>query len=109
MQPDAFSLAAEWLHGLVFTSILPIVASIAILFVGLRMLGGRIEPRRGIHIIVGIFLALGASSIARELMPGVGLDRPPPSASEYSVDAAPSIPDPIEPDLDRSPYSRSSL
>lgn len=110
MSPDPISTGATWVHELIFTSLLPIVASIAIAFIGFRMLTGRMGPRRGMTVVIGIFLALGAPAIATGLIPGGGGSQPSETpfselqVSAYDQPATQSQSDPV-----RSPYSKSSV
>lgn len=109
MSPDPVSNGAIWVHDLLFSSVLPIIASIAIAFVGFRMLGGKIAPRRGIIIITGLFLSLGAPIIARGLMPGEAMLSAELPKVSNDPDASPRPVPPMEQSQPRSPYSRSSV
>lgn len=98
-----------WIHDLLFVSLLSIIASVAIAFIGLRMLSGRLGPRRGMAIILGLFLALGAPAIATGLIPG---EQTPPSELPVSNLQETEYEEPETQPLNesaRSPYSRSSV
>lgn len=108
MSPDPLSSSAMWVHELLFVSLLPIIASLAIAFIGFRMLFGRLGPGRGMTIVIGIFLALGAPAIATGLLSGM---QTPPGGlhpSDFQMSVAEEPPQ-IEQEPARSPYSRSSV
>lgn len=56
-----------WMQGATLGSAATAIAVIAIAAVGLLMLSGRLELRRGITVVVGCFVLFGANSIAATL------------------------------------------
>lgn len=64
--------AVEWLQGTLLGTIATTVAIIAIAAIGLAMLWGRIELRRGATVVLGCFVLFGASSIAAGIMLAAG-------------------------------------
>lgn len=69
-EPPVNSPIAEgviWVQGAVLGSTATILAVIAVTAIGLLMLSGRLELRRGITVTVGCFILFGASSIAAAL------------------------------------------
>lgn len=56
--------AVLWLQGTLLGTIATTLAVVAVAWVGLLMLTGRIELRRGVSVVVGCFILFGASSIA---------------------------------------------
>lgn len=65
--PPAESPIAEglmWVQGVALGSTATAIAVIAIAVVGLLMLSGRLELRRGITVVLGCFILFGASGIA---------------------------------------------
>jgi type IV secretory pathway VirB2 component (pilin) len=59
--------AARWVEALLMGNAATAVAVIAVASVGIAMLSGRIEIRRGLFILLGCFVLFGASSIAKGL------------------------------------------
>ena len=63
-----FAAALQWLEVTLLGSLATAVAVIAIACVGLLLLSGRIDVRRGAQVIFGCFILFGASSIAAGIM-----------------------------------------
>lgn len=55
--------AAQWLQGTLLGTFATVAAVIAVAVVGMMMLTGRIDWRRGITVILGCFILFGAASI----------------------------------------------
>lgn len=67
--------AAAWLQGTLLGTIATTVAVVAIASVGLMMLTGRVNLRRGATVVSGCFILFGATSIAagiRSAVSGLG-------------------------------------
>ena len=60
--------AVSWIQGGLAGSLASTIAVIAVAFLGLLLLSGRLEMRRAIHVLFGCFILFGASSIASGLM-----------------------------------------
>lgn len=60
--------ATAWLNSLLADSLMITICSIAIAVLGVAMLTGRFEVRRGASLVVGCFVVLGASTIAAGLV-----------------------------------------
>ncbi|UKK86173.1 TrbC/VirB2 family protein [Sphingopyxis sp. BSN-002] len=78
-EPPTHSPIAEgmmWAQGAALGSTATMFAVIAVAAIGLLMLSGRLELRRGITVVVGCFILFGASSIATALngLAGAGSD-----------------------------------
>ncbi|HEX8625053.1 MAG TPA: TrbC/VirB2 family protein [Allosphingosinicella sp.] len=56
--------AVQWLQNTLLGTVATTVAVICVATVGLMMLSGRIDLRRGATVVVGCFVLFGASSIA---------------------------------------------
>lgn len=56
--------AALWLQGTLLGTIATSVAVVAIASVGMMMLTGRVNLRRGVTVVLGCFILFGATSIA---------------------------------------------
>ena len=55
--------ALQWVQGTLMGNIATTAAVIAVAAVGLMMLTGRIEWRRGLTVILGAFIVFGAAAI----------------------------------------------
>ena len=80
---SALFAAVGWIQGTLLGSIATAVAVIAISWLGMMMLAGRLEIRRGLTSILGCFILFGASAIAGGIQAFIGGDRmaayePPP-------------------------------
>ena len=109
MSLDPLSSGATWAHDLIFAQLLPIVAALAIAFVGLRMLGGRLDARRGALIVVGVFVAVGAPLIAKGLMPEGGDLTISAAMQTPQLDRINPVENADEVKEQRSAYSRASV
>lgn len=56
--------AVQWLQNTLLGTVATTVAVICVATVGLMMLSGRVDLRRGASVVVGCFILFGASSIA---------------------------------------------
>lgn len=98
-----------WVHNVALGSVATTVAVVAVAAIGLLMLSGRLELRRGITVVLGCFLLFGAGAIGAEITgltdagatprtlnapPRSALTRVAPSRSEVSYDpyAGASVP-----------------
>ncbi|WP_084140336.1 TrbC/VirB2 family protein [Brevundimonas nasdae] len=63
----ALGTAARWVEGLLLGPVATSLAVIAVASVGLLMLSGRINLRRGVTVVLGCFILFGAANIARGL------------------------------------------
>jgi type IV secretory pathway VirB2 component (pilin) len=78
---------ADWISGLIFGPLANVIAVIAIAWVGLAMLSGRVDIRRGMAVVLGCFLLFGAKGIAdglrsvamSEAVPMAASAPPPPT------------------------------
>ncbi|MFA5962389.1 MAG: TrbC/VirB2 family protein [Sphingomonas sp.] len=64
--------AVNWLQGALLGTVATTIATIAIAAVGLLMLTGRIDRRRGVATILGSFILFGATTIVAGLRSAVG-------------------------------------
>lgn len=101
-------LAVLWLQGALLGSIAIAIAVVAVASVGLLMLGGRIDVRRGLAVIAGCFILFGASAIASGLqsllvdgreIAGISPDLPPVTPP----------PSPPAPPANADPYAGASV
>jgi type IV secretory pathway VirB2 component (pilin) len=64
--------AAEWTQGTLLGTLATIIAVIAVAAIGLLMLSGRVDARRGITVMIGCFVLFGAPVIAKGLRGIIG-------------------------------------
>lgn len=74
--------AVGWVQGTLLGTLATVIAIIAVALVGIAMLSGRIDIRRGIMVLIGCFLLFGAPRIAPQLSGGAG---------DYGVRPAPPV------------------
>jgi hypothetical protein len=55
--------AAEWLEGFLLGAPATSIAMLAVAWVGLQMLDGRISVKRGVEVILGCFILFSAPAI----------------------------------------------
>jgi len=97
--------ASGWLVALLSGPAATSLCVIAVAILGLAMLTGRIAPRRGMQVVMGCFVLLGASTMAgqlRDLASGGVAQAPVPLIIENDV------PPPLPP-ADYDPYAGASL
>ncbi len=56
--------AVQWLQNTLLGTVATTVAVISVATVGLMMMSGRVDLRRGASVVIGCFILFGASSIA---------------------------------------------
>lgn len=105
---DALVAAVTWLEATLLGTVATTIAVIGVASIGFRMLTGHIELRRGMTIICGCFIVLGAggiaagiASIADGLSEGQALAMAPPA------DPPPAIP--VEAPRQYDPYAGASV
>lgn len=98
-----------WVESVATGSLASIIAVIAVAIVGMMMLSGRLEVRRGITVVAGCFLVFGANIIARGIFGGADhivagptvaasfppstlVDAPKPTPQPYDPYAGASVP-----------------
>lgn len=84
--PPAYSPIADgvgWVQGVALGSVAMSVAVVAVAAVGLLMLSGRLELRRGVTVVLGCVLLFGAGSI------GGVITRPPKVGSQIAARSTP--------------------
>lgn len=95
----------EWINGLLLGSLAAGLCVLAVAFVGLLMLGGRLPVRQGLRVILGCFILLGAPIIAAEIS-GAWQQASPPPPDPVAVTEEPRA---DLPPADYNPYTRASL
>lgn len=100
--------AAGWVQGTLLGSVAVAVATVAVAGAGFMMLAGRIDIRRGIAIVIGVFLLLGSPVIASALFGlAVGTTASEPSFVESPAPPPPPLPPP--PPVNADPYAGASV
>ena len=109
-EPSAFVVASEWVQATLLGSLATAVAVIAVATVGLLLLTGRVNLKRGLTVIVGCFILFGASSIAKGFR---GAASSVTNASTDSLSAAPLQPTALQlpppAPAQEDPYAGASL
>jgi type IV secretory pathway VirB2 component (pilin) len=59
--------AAEWVTGTLFGDVAAGLCVLAVAFVGLMLMSGRLAARDGLRVVIGCFVLLGAPLIAAGL------------------------------------------
>jgi type IV secretory pathway VirB2 component (pilin) len=101
--PPAVSViaaAARWAEASISGTLATTVAVIAIAIVGLRMLDGRIDARRGVTVIMGCFVLFGAPIIARGLL---GVTRDIANVDDQAFTPPPALPAQVTQETPPSP------
>ena len=108
---DALSAAAYWLQALLLGSVASIVAIVAIAVVGLMMLSGRIDIRRGVIVVLGCFLLFGAPTISAGLRDGLAGDAAQSTLyfPDHIAISPPPLPKPMATPAPYDPYAGASL
>jgi len=105
--------AVAWLQGTLLGTVATTVAVIAIASLGLGMLAGRMDFRRGLTVIVGCFMIFGASSIVAGLQGTIGESdgaAPPAAGAAFAPLPAPSpVPGAPPPSTPYDPYAGASF
>lgn len=106
MSEGCLAVAAHWIAALMIGSLATVVAILAVAAAGLAMLAGQVRLRRGVEVVLGVFVIFGASSLANGIMatnspdiveaqariagPKVSVRSPPPAM--YDPYAGASVP-----------------
>ncbi|MFN4356241.1 TrbC/VirB2 family protein [Sphingopyxis alaskensis] len=100
----------SWVQTVMLGTTATIVAVIAVAAVGLLMLSGRLELRRGITVVLGCFILFGASEIAAAITglagPGTQPHREP--APDIGTRTSP-LQAPVLPPSAYDPYAGASV
>jgi type IV secretion system protein VirB2 len=98
--------AVSWLQGTLLGTLATSVAVIAVSWVGMLMLAGRLEIRRGLTTIAGCFLVFGASAIAGGIQGFAG------GGGTEMAYAPPPVAPPVQPPAptrNEDPYAGAAL
>ena len=97
--------ATDWVGGALFGDVATSLCVIAVAFVGLMLLTGRLAVREGLRVAIGCFVLLGAPSIAMGLRSAA--DGTASAVSPTIVNSAEPAVLPAAPAYD--PYAGASL
>lgn len=86
--------AVQWLQGTLLGTVATTVAVICVATIGLMMLSGRVDLRRGASVVIGCFILFGASGIAAGIQSVAGTDAVP---REAVFEAELWVPPPLPP------------
>lgn len=90
----ALVAAVQWLQGTLLGTVATTVAVICVATIGLMMLSGRVDLRRGASVVIGCFILFGASSIAAGIQSVAGGDGAPREVVEAELWVPPPLPPP---------------
>lgn len=97
--------AVRWLQGTLLGTVATTVAIIAIAWVRMLMLAGRLEIRRGLTTVAGCFILFGATSIVAGIQ-ATAASEPGEIAALPSPLAMPEVPPPRR---NADPYAGAAL
>ncbi len=98
--------AVSWLEGTLLGTVATTVAVIAVAWVGMLMLAGRLELRRGLTTIAGCFILFGASAIAA----GIRASVPDGASAAWTPPPPPAAPLPPPPRAaNADPYAGAAV
>ncbi len=79
----AIPSAVQWIEGVLLGPVASGLAVVAVAWLGFGLLAGRIDWRRGLQVLLGLFILFGAPTMVRELMGAVrgggGVERAGPA------------------------------
>lgn len=71
--------AVQWIEDVLLGPVASGLGVIAVAWLGFELLAGRIDWRRGLQVLLGLFVLFGAPTMVRELMGAVRGDEAMPS------------------------------
>lgn len=102
--------AVSWLQNTLLGTVATTVAVICVATVGLMMLSGRIDLRRGASVVFGCFILFGASTIAAGISAvATGDFGPVETTASVEPWIPPPPPPPAQPRLPTDPYAGAAV
>ncbi|WP_192645678.1 TrbC/VirB2 family protein [Sphingopyxis sp. OAS728] len=101
--------AIHWIQSVALGSTATMIAVIAVAAIGLLMLSGRLELRRGIVVVIGCFVLFGASGIVAVLTGSASSVRDRPVVTSNSQRPPTVIPLPGSSTSNYDPYAGASV
>lgn len=99
-----------WVQGAALGSVATTVAVLAVATIGLLMLSGRLDLRRGITVVIGCFLLFGAGTIGAAITGLTGADVTPRTPNASAPSQLPGAAHaPALPDTSYDPYAGASV
>jgi type IV secretion system protein VirB2 len=98
--------AAMWLQNTLLGTVATSVAVIAVAWVGMLMLAGRLDIRRGLTVVLGCFLLFGATSIVAGIRSATEAER---SVELAVIPTPPPIPPMAPGPRNSDPYAGASI
>lgn len=105
MSEGVLVVAARWIAALATGSLATAVAILAVAAVGLAMLAGRVRWRRGVEVVLGVFVIFGASSLAN----GVLVPKSPDTVEAQAPITGPAVSVRPPPPAVYDPYAGASV
>lgn len=101
--------SVNWIQGAALGTVATTLAVIAVATIGLLMLSGRLELRRGITVVLGCFILFGAAGIAAALtgLSGAGA-QPYPTVAPNPGEPMSQLRSPTSPTV-YDPYAGASV
>lgn len=94
--------AVDWISTVLLGELALGLCVVAVAFVGLIMMSGRVPIRTGMRVAIGCFVILGAPQIAAGLLAGWGSSPPAPYVAKPPIARQP-------PPADYDPYAGASV
>lgn len=110
---NVFLAAARWIETVLMGPLATSLAVVAVASIGLLMLSGRVNVRRGAVVIIGCFILFGAASIAQGLrgvttsFAGAPALQPVPAPPALPVELL--SPPVADPPVSADPYAGASI
>lgn len=93
---EGLSAASQWLIELLGGQFVTTIAVLAIAFLGYEMLTGRISMSHALRVVLGCFILLGSSAIARGLIDaGHGVEKAAPVGLPTSTASPAAVNSPV--------------
>jgi type IV secretory pathway VirB2 component (pilin) len=101
--------ASDWMQGVLGGTLATSLCIIAVAILGLLLLAGRLQVRRGVEVALGCFLLLGAGLLATQLqqLAGGATGTDGNRGEQVIIPDTPPIPPPPRANYD--PYAGASL
>lgn len=109
--PSAISIgsAVVWLQAAMLGKLATAISVIAVAAVGLGLMSGRLDVRRGIWTVIGCFVVFGASGIAAGILAAMA-SGPTSTAGLDASGRGPRPPIPVvRPPADYDPYAGAAM